>query len=201
MVGGVEQALKLLKTDYIDIVHLHSCSKEILEQGDVITGLEKVKQDGKVRFIAFSGENDALEYAINTGRFDSIQTSVNICDQRGITNYLPKATESGLGVIAKRPIANAPWRHAEPPVGHYSEAYWHRLRKMRPDPHGMEMAELALRFTAFIPGVSTAIIGSSNMTHVTGHITAVEKGPLPIEITEYLQTVFQQNDDNWEGLV
>ena len=167
----------------------------------MITGHEKVKQDGKVRFIAFSGENDALEYAINTGRFDSIQTSVNICDQRGITNYLPKAAAAGLGVIAKRPIANAPWRHKEPPVGHYSEAYWHRLTKMQPDSHGIEMAELALRFTAFTPGVSTAIIGSSNIAHVTGHITAIEKGPLPIEITEYLQTVFQQNDDNWEGLV
>ena len=166
--GGVDQALKLLRTDYIDIVHLHSCTRDILEKGDVITGLEDAKKEGKVRFIAFSGENDALEYAIGTGRFDSIQTSVNICDQRGITNYLPKAVEAGLGVIAKRPIANAPWRHAEPPVGHYSEEYWHRLKKMQPDPHGMEMAELALRFSAFIPGVTTAIIGSSSIDHVKG---------------------------------
>ena len=199
--GGVEQALKLLQTDYIDIVHLHSCSKEILETGDVIKGLEEVKKEGKVKFIAFSGENDALEYAIGTGRFDSIQTSVNICDQRGITNYLPKAIEAGLGVIAKRPIANAPWRHSEPPVGHYSEAYWHRLKKMQFDPHGMEMVELALRFSAFAPGVTTAIIGSSKIDHVKKHIDSIEKGTLPEEIMEYIQSVFIKNDDNWEGLI
>jgi aryl-alcohol dehydrogenase-like predicted oxidoreductase len=199
--GGVDQALKLMKTDYIDIVHLHSCSKDILEKGDVIQALEEVKKTGKVRFIAYSGENEALDFAIGTGRFDSIQTSVNICDQRGITNYLPKAAESGLGVIAKRPIANAPWRHTEPPVGHYSEAYWHRLKKMKLDPHGMEMAELALRFTAFTSGVTTAIIGSSNIDHIKGHLSAIEKGALDSKMVLYIQTVFQENDDNWEGLI
>lgn len=114
--GGVDQALKILKTDYIDIVHLHSCSKEILENGDVILALEHAKQAGKIRIMAYSGENEALDYAIETGHFDSIQTSVNICDQRGINRYLPKAVDSGLGVIAKRPIANAPWRHTNPPT-------------------------------------------------------------------------------------
>ena len=65
VIGGVDQALKLLKTDYIDIVHLHSCSKEILERGDVILALEDAKQAGKIRVMAYSGENEDLDFAIS----------------------------------------------------------------------------------------------------------------------------------------
>jgi aryl-alcohol dehydrogenase-like predicted oxidoreductase len=171
---GIDQALQLLKTDYLDIVHLHSCSKEILEHGDVIFALEKGKQEGKIRFMAFSGENEALDYALETGKFDSIQTSVNICDQKGISKYLPKAQDSGLGVIAKRPIANAPWRHAAPPVGHYSEEYWHRLKKMNLDIPVADMQDIAIRFSAFAPGVATCIVGSSNLEHVKESIISID---------------------------
>jgi aryl-alcohol dehydrogenase-like predicted oxidoreductase len=198
---GINQALLLLKTDYLDIVHLHSCSRDILEQGDVITALEKAKQEGKIRFMAYSGENEALDYALETCKFDSIQTSVNICDQRGITKYLPKAQDSGLGVIAKRPIANAPWRHANPPVGHYSEEYWHRLKKMNLEIPATEMQDIAIRFSAFTPGVSTCIVGSSNLEHIKESIISVKKGPLSVEMMDYLERKFRENDDNWVGLI
>ena len=201
VVGGIEQALKLMKTDTIDIVHLHSCSLEILEKGDVIRGLEKQKKDGKVRFIAFSGENEALKYAVSSGRFDSIQASVNICDQRIIDDTLPEAIRRGLGVIAKRPVANAPWRHSSPPIGHYSAEYWHRLKKMNIDTYGMEWLELALRFSAYTEGVSTCIAGTSSTDHLKENIRTLEKGPLDRDIVEHIRSEFQKTDDNWTGLI
>jgi aryl-alcohol dehydrogenase-like predicted oxidoreductase len=199
--GGIEQALKLLKTDYIDIVHLHSCSLDILERGDVIRGLEDMKKAGKVRFIAYSGENEALKYAVLSGKFDSFQASVNICDQRIIENALPEIVKGGFGMIAKRPIANAPWRHDSPPVGHHSAEYWHRLKKMNLDPLGMDWLELALRFTAYTEGVSTCIAGTASMEHFMKNMQAIEKGALAPDIIQYLRTEFQKNDDNWVGLI
>jgi aryl-alcohol dehydrogenase-like predicted oxidoreductase len=201
VVGGIDQALKLMKTETIDIVHLHSCSLDILEKGDVIRGLEKQKKEGKVRFIAYSGENEALKYAVSSGKFDSIQASVNICDQRIIDDPLPEAVKRGLGVIAKRPIANAPWRHSSTPVGHYSAEYWHRLKKMSIDPHGMDWLELALRFSAYTEGVSTCIAGTSSTDHLKENLRALEKGPLAPEITQHIRSEFQKNDDNWVGLI
>ena len=201
ILGGVDQALELLKTDYLDIVHLHSCSKEILEQGEVITALEKAKEAGKVCMIAYSGENEALEYALSIDRFDSIQTSVNFCDQRGITNYLPSAIQKGMGVIAKRPIANAPWRYPEPPKGHYSEEYWHRFKKMGFRPEDRDWNETALRFTAFAPGVTTCITGSANIAHIKANLAALEKGPLPEDTLDLLKNAFAKHDDNWLGLI
>lgn len=201
VVGGIDQALKLMKTDYIDIVHLHSCSMDILRQGDVIRGLEQKKKEGKVRFIAYSGENDALKLAVSSGKFDSIQVSVNICDQRIIDDPLPEAVEQGLGVIAKRPVANAPWRFSSPPVGHYSAEYWHRLNKMGIDRDGMDWLELALRFSAYTPGVSTCIAGTTNSDHLKENIRTLEKGPLEPDIVENIRSEFHKNDDNWIGVI
>ena len=201
VVGGIDQALVLMKTDYIDIVHLHSCSLDILERGDVIRGLEKQKQEGKVRFIAYSGENEALSFVISTGRFDSIQASVNICDQRIIDDHLPLAIKQGLGVIAKRPVANAPWRYSSPPIGHNSTEYWHRLKKMQLDNRGMAWTELALRFSAFTEGVSTCIAGTSDSKHLRDNIHALEKGPLDPEMVSQIRSTFKDNDDGWIGLI
>lgn len=199
--ANVDDALRLMRTDNIDIVHLHSCSLDVLMKGEAIAALEKAKEQGKVRVVAYSGENSELEFAIRSGRFASLQTSVNFCDQNGISAYLPLAGEAGMGVIAKRPIANAPWRHASPPVGHYSEEYWHRWKKMNPDQHGLPWDELALRFTAFTPGVDTLILGTSSLEHLKAGITSFEKGPLDPEVYKYFREIFAMNGHGWSGLI
>ncbi|MCX6282119.1 MAG: aldo/keto reductase [Bacteroidetes bacterium] len=201
VIANVDEALKLMHTDYLDIVHLHSCAKDVLEKGEATSALEKAKEEGKIRVVAYSGENEALGHAINSKRFASLQTSVNFCDQRGISDYLPLAKAAGMGVIAKRPIANAPWRHANPPVGHYSEEYWHRWKQMNPDPHGLPWDELALRFTAFSPGVDTCILGTSSLEHLLAGAEAFSKGELPAEVYGYLKDTFKIHDNSWSGLV
>ncbi|MCX6285955.1 MAG: aldo/keto reductase [Bacteroidetes bacterium] len=201
VIANVDEALKLMRTDYLDIVHLHSCSLEVLEKGEATAALEKAREQGKIRAAAYSGENEALGYAIESKRFASLQTSINFCDQRGISNYLPGAKKTGMGVIAKRPIANAPWRHTSPPVGHYSEEYWHRWKKMNPDAQGLNWDELALRFTAFTEGVDTCILGTSSIGHLKIGVEAFEKGPLSPEIYTYLREGFKTNDTDWVGLI
>jgi len=198
---GVDEALKSMKTDYIDIVHLHSCSKEILEKGEVIEALEKAKKEGKTRFIAYSGENEALDFAISTGRFDSIQASVNICDQRILDRQLPEAVKRGLGVIAKRPFANAQWRFDSPLAGHSHAEYWHRFRKMNIDPQGLDWNELALRFSAFSDGVSSCIAGSANIEHLRSNLKALENGRLDNALIANIRSEFRKNDDHWTGLI
>jgi aryl-alcohol dehydrogenase-like predicted oxidoreductase len=200
VIAGVDEALKLLRTDYIDIVHLHSCPIEILQQGDVVEALNKTKEQGKIRVTAYSGENEALEFAIYSTVIDSIQTSLNICDQRNINNNIPKAKERNMGVITKRSIANSPWKYTEQPHGHYCENYWLRWKKMNLNT-GMDPEELFLRFTVFSEGVDSSLIGTTNPEHLKKNIELASKGKLPDEVYNYLKTTFKEHDENWIGLV
>lgn len=195
--AGIDEALHKLRTDFLDIVHLHSCAIGTLKWGDPLRALEEAMRDGKVRVAAYSGENEALEWAVNSGRFGSVEHSVNICDQRVLENLIHREQTNGLGVISKRPVANAPWRFPECPVGHYAEEYWWRWRTMNVDPRGLDWQEIALRFAAHTPGVHSCIVGTVNPDHLRQNARIVEKGPLPADQSDAIKAAFKQNDPGW----
>jgi aryl-alcohol dehydrogenase-like predicted oxidoreductase len=199
--GTIDEALHRMRTDYLDIVHLHSCDKYTLERGDAIAALAKAREQGKIRVAAYSGENDALGYAIDSGTFGSLQCSVNIFDQNSIDRYLPSAQGKGMGVIAKRPIANAVWRYGSRPEGHGHAAYWDRLEVMKIDRRGIGWNELALRFSAFAPGVDTCIAGTASLSHLLENLAYLDKGPLEEDLLTHIREEFAACDNNWEGLI
>lgn len=198
---GINQALERLQTNYIDIFHLHSCPTDTLENSDVIPALERALKLAKIRVAAYSGDNEALEWAALSGKFGSLETSVNICDQRVLEKVIPNAAQAGLGIIAKRPIANAPWRYSERPVGNYCETYWERLQIMKLEPEGLDWDEFALRFSAFAPGVSSAIVGTSSLTNLARNVEIVEKGALSSDAVARVRAAFKMHDQDWVGQV
>lgn len=198
IIGGVERALKLMKTDVLDIVHLHSCPTHVLQDASVIDALDELKYQQKIKFIAYSGENDDLAHAVHSERFDSIMASLNFCDQRIIDNQLPRAKERGMGMIAKRPIANAPWRFNQRPVGDYAEEYWHRMQSMAID-FGISELEMAIRFCIFTYGVDSGIIGSINLDHIKANIAKISAGPLDQALLSRIRGRFKDCDQDWQG--
>lgn len=200
IIVGIDEALKKLRTDYIDIVHLHSCSLEVLQRGEVIDALMKSLENGKIRVAAYSGENEALEFAESSGKFGSLQFSINLFDQRSIDKILPLTKEKNIGVIAKRPIANVPWRFNERPEGEYCEEYWLRMKKMSLNLN-IDWLETAIRFSAYTDGVSSCIIGSTSIDKIKQNIKILEKGKLPDELYSNIKESFNDNDDNWIGQV
>ncbi len=199
--AGVEAALQRLRTDWLDIVHLHSCPLEVLQEGEVVQALQEMVTAGKVRVAAYSGDNAPLIFAVESGSFGSIETSINLTDQRVLDDALPAARARGMGVIAKRPLANAPWRFEERPEGHYAEVYWERLRAMEVDPGSLAWDELALRFAAFQPGVSSCIVGTRSLAHLRRNVALLEQGPLPDETMQALRAAFRAHDEGWTGQV
>jgi aryl-alcohol dehydrogenase-like predicted oxidoreductase len=117
-----------------------------------------------------------------------------------------------VGVLAKRPVANAAWKDIEQQPGmykSYAKTYTERLAKMRLDPAALgfrgtaERAwpELALRFTLSQGGVHCAIIGTTNPDNARANLEAAAKGPLPAEVVRKVREAFRAADPKgqWEG--
>ena len=199
--AGVDAALARLRTDHIDIVHLHSCELSTLQAGAVVDALVRLREKGKIRVAAYSGENEALAWALADGRFGGVECSVNLFDQGGLAGPLAGARRDGLGVIAKRPLGNAPWRFAQRPVGDYAETYWERMHELAYDTSGMAWDEFALRFSAWQPEVSCAIVGTASVAHLKHNAAIVATGPLPDDVVAATRRRFAECGGAWSGQV
>lgn len=197
--AGVERSLRRLQTDRIDVMHLHTCSQEVLNRGEVIDELAALQAEGAIGVVAHSGENSELLWAVESGRFGSVETSVNIADQWSLHNALPAAVERGLGVIGKRTIANAAWKYTQRPVGVYGEEYWERLGELSYQVE-MDPLEFAVRFAVYAPGVSSSIIGTADVSHLLSNLQQAARGPLPADVLAHVEQRWQQVGGQFRGL-
>lgn len=201
----IAESLRRLRTDYLDLVQLHSCDAETLHRGECIAGLQKARERGLTRYIGYSGDGEAARVAVALGVFDTLQTSINIADQEALELTLPLARERGLGVIAKRPVANAAWRRGRRPDDPYHHAYWERLQKLDYDFLKWDTDSAvgyALRFTLSQPGVHTAIVGTTQPGRWEANARHVAAGPLPESDVAAIRARWREvADATWVGQI
>jgi aryl-alcohol dehydrogenase-like predicted oxidoreductase len=204
LLRSIERSLQRLATDHVDLVQLHSCSLDVLRKGDATAALERARERGLTRYIGYSGDGEAARYALECGRFDTLQTSVSLADQEALELTLPVARARNVGVIAKRPIANAAWRYTRKPAEPYYQPYWTRLRTLDYEflRDGAEAAATALRFTLSVPGVHTAIVGTTKPERWRENATLLEAGPLPAAVFERIRARWHEvAEPSWHGQV
>jgi len=199
----IVSSLRALKTDYLDIAQLHSCDSEILKRGDCIEGLQRAQEKGYTRYIGYSGDNEDARTALEMDVFDSFQTSVSIADQTPIEGNIKLAKEKNIGVIAKRPIANAVWRHKEKPDESYHHEYWDRIQKLQYEFTSKSLEEAtatALRFTLSIDGIDTMIVGTTKPKRWQENAKYIAEGNLSGEEYEAIRQRWQEvADESWVG--
>jgi aryl-alcohol dehydrogenase-like predicted oxidoreductase len=198
---SIERSLHRMRTDYLDVVHLHSCSVEILERGEVIQALQDAKQAGKTRHIGYSGDNEAAAWAVDSGLFDTLETSFNLVDQRARIRLFGSAEEQGMGIIVKRPMANAAWGAKRSPSS-YATEYYRRAQLMiaeGPIPGAPEdPILLALGFALAHEAVDTAIVGTSNPEHMKANVRLVEQEvPIAKTAIEEIRHRFEELGTSW----
>ena len=205
---SIDRSLRLMKTDCLDLVQLHSCGIDVLERGDVTRALEDARAAGKTRFIGYSGDNENAEWAVDSGQFDTLQTSFNLVDQGARRKILPAAEARGMGIIVKRPIANAVWGAARDPrpyehIPEYTSEYYRRAGMLRAEGPLPEEPEdrilLAMGFAFGHPEVDVAIIGTKQPEHMLANIDLVSnKLPIPPEAVEALRDRYDRLEEEWE---
>jgi aryl-alcohol dehydrogenase-like predicted oxidoreductase len=203
LLSSIERSLRRLGTDHLDLVQLHSCSLAQLRKGEVIAALERARERGWTRYIGYSGDGEAARYAIECGRFDTLQTSVSIADQQALDLTLPLARARDMGVIAKRPLANVAWRYARKPTEPYYQDYWTRLRALDYDfLKGEAAVATALRFTLAAPGVHTAIVGTAKPDRWPANAALLAAGALPARDVARIRARWREvARPSWEGQI
>jgi aryl-alcohol dehydrogenase-like predicted oxidoreductase len=182
--AGVEQALRRLRTDRIDVFLLHSCDRATLERGDLITALVDLRKSGKVRAIGYSGDGAALAFATACTDLDVLECSVNLVDREALRLV------DGRGVLAKRAMANA----GEGP-------YAQRFRTLFEEGSPSAWDELAVRWAAHQNGVACALVGTKNPEHIVKAMEYASRGPLPSERRSWLERRYEERGRDWTGVI
>jgi len=204
---SIDRALKLMKTEYVDVMLLHSCDLATLEADDAVESLVKARDAGKIRFAGYSGDNEAAIFAAKLPDIAVIETSISYVDQANIRNLLPVAKANNVGIIAKRPVGNAAWLGMAGRKGiyvNYAKEYVKRHDAMGLAVENfspMTWPELALRFSLSFPEVSTAIVGTTNPANALANIEFASKGPLADEHVQAIVDGFKAvaGSDAWLG--
>lgn len=185
IIAGVEQSLRRMNTDHLDLVQLHaSPSKDVLEENESVTAMQQLQLDGKVRFLGMSGTIPNLADHIAMGVFDTFQIPYSSV-QREHEDLITRAAEGGAGIIIRGGAARgAPSddprnrdRSAE------SLSLWERA-SLGDLLDGMSNMEFVMRFTETHPSMTTNIVGTINPAHLKQNLAAIAKGPLPSDLYE-----------------
>lgn len=198
---SVEESLRLLKRDQIDILMIHEpdrpgqydwFSDPERFHGPVCDLLDELKAEGVIRFTGLGGTTAyELPHIINSGRYDVVLTAFNysLLWREALIEVIPAAARQGMGIVIGSPLQQgALARRYDDEV--YHGARWlstprreqyKRLYRLL-DELEIPIAELGLRFVLSNPTISTVLMGARSVAEVEANVAAAEKGPLPAEV-------------------
>lgn len=178
----VEFSLKNLKRDYIDIMQLHTWTRAWNRNPVALDSMNKLKEEGKIRFIGISTpehDQNALIFLMRQKLIHSVQLIFNIFEQEPAADLLPIAEENGIGVIVRMAfdegVLTGKYKkdHVFPKddfrrkyfEGDRMERAVARVEKIKKEiaNSGYSMPEIAVKFSLSHPAVSTVITGIRNV--------------------------------------
>src|SRR5581483_7760324 len=177
IIAGVEQSLRRMKTDYLDVVQFHgSPSKQTLEENGSVEAVLELKRQGKIRFSGMSSTLPNLADHIEMGVFDVFQIPYSAL-QREHEDAIAAASRAGAGIVVRGGVARGG-------PGKEEGNFWDLWQKAGLDDllDGMSRMEFIFRFTLSHPDLDTTIVGTINPQHLQDNLAALAKGPLPADV-------------------
>jgi len=161
-----EESLRRLKTDHVDLLHIHSVTDNdpemILAPGGPMDFVVKMKEKGLTRFVGLTGHNRHHRMAelLKTNQVDVMMVALNFADYHQYQfekDILPAALEQRCGILAMKVFG-----------GHRNNlsGYYERGPAKLPEDH----LEQSLRYSLGIPGVAAAVIGVYGKEEITQNV-------------------------------
>lgn len=216
----VEQSLKRLRVDCLDVLQLHCIPTKVLKDGAIFNWLRTLKREGKIAHFGASVESVAQGLiCLEQEDLQSLQVIFNIFRQKLAKELLPKAAKKKVGIIVRLPLAsgllsgkfNAVTTFPKNDHRNYNKngeafnvgetfaglpfktgvALSEALKTYCPE--GMSLAELSLRWILDHEAVTTIIPGASAKTHVAQNAKVSDMKPLSKTLMQDLKVFYDEN--------
>lgn len=200
-----EKSLKNLGVDCIDVQQFHVWDDGWADDDDWKNAVEKLKAEGKIRFMGVSINRWEPENVLNTlrtGLIDTVQVIYNIFDQAPEDKLFPVCRELDIGVIARVPFDEGTltgtltkettfppddWRATYFVAENLNSSVEHADALKPLVPPDMTMPEMALRFILANDDVHTIIPGMRKLKHVESNIATSDGRPFDADLFEKLK--------------
>lgn len=184
----VEHSLKVLRTDRIDVLHLHAVSPRQYPSAlqRAVPLLLKMKEEGKLRAIGITEQylrdpgHEMLREAVKSASLDAVMVGFNLRNRSAADFVLPAAAKTGIGVIgmfAVRGLGQEPAKE---------------LNEIIADTGAAGLPELAYRYCRHQRGMHIVLSGTGNPEHLGKNVEAALAPPLPPRVLRRLEAWYDQ---------
>jgi len=188
---SIDESLKRLKTDYVDVLQLHDIEFGDKNQvlNEAIPAVQKIKESGKARFIGITGL--PVRYLAEIARQVDLDTVLswahyNLLEDEINDELVPLSKEKGFGLMNAAPLMQRILSDAPLPD-------WHRspeaVKNIQPrllqlcDSYGVRLSDVAIKYAIDHPDIATTIVGMWETKHVEQNIKALDL-QIPTELLE-----------------
>jgi aryl-alcohol dehydrogenase-like predicted oxidoreductase len=182
----VENSLRLLQTDRLDLLQIHSAKPDLLEAGEVLATMETLRSEGKVRFLGYSADVETALIGVRLGGFDVVQVPYSILNPMAAQSLFAEAEESGVGVLLMRTLAGgkltSKYRNLENQV--LRDGIEALLEFTEPEGNPDALGDLAVSYALTPTAVSAVLLGTRRAEAVATARTAAARGPLSPDLVQ-----------------
>lgn len=207
--SSVETSLRLLRRERLDLLQIHNATEAVLGMDAVLRTLEDLRRAGKIAAAGASiyGEASALR-ALETPPIATVQVPFNVLDQKLTQHFFPLAIERGAGVLVRSAFLRGVLTDRVLEVPDRLALLRDRAleaARLAGEPIS-NLAEVALRYTLSVAGVSSVIVGVRTVEELERNVRAAEKGPMPPDFAAAAARLAVDDENlvhpgNWTGLI
>jgi aryl-alcohol dehydrogenase-like predicted oxidoreductase len=209
VLANLDNSLKELDTDYVDIFHLHGLGPAAYDKAmaEIVPGLVRAKEQGKLRHIAVSEtgprdpEHTMLARAVEAGVFEVFMLGFSMMHQNAAKTLLPRTRAKGIGTLCMFAVRNI---FSKPDVLKRTFAELAAEGKVpsslakADNPLGFlvhaggaeSVVDAAYRYARHQPGIDVVLFGTGNVAHLRSNIASILRPPLPAADVARLHELF-----------